>query len=119
MAEVLDLKKKDKAVCQKIEVDPFHISSSVVPSTRQLQDLKDHIRSMEEEKFHREEKFVSMKDSILGRYMQLEEEPETEFEREIACEETEVFILSTANLERVKEVLARLDNLASSNQRTA
>ena len=39
--------------------------------------------------------------------------------REIACEETEVFTLSTANLERVKEVLARLDNVASNNQRTA
>ena len=127
-------------------MDPFHISSSVVPSTRQLQDLKDHIRSMEEEKFHREEKFVSMKESILRRYMELEEEPETEFERsvwlqflasinqkrnilwfefyfhllrEIACEETEVFILSTANLERVKGVLAMLDNQFMENQRTA
>merc|ERR550539_137738 len=118
MAEVLDLKKKDKAVCQKIEVDPFHISSSTVPSTRQLQDLKDHIRSMEEEKFHREERFISLKESILRRYMELEEEPETEFEREIACEETEVFILSTVNLERVKEVLTRLDSVASNNQRT-
>ena len=39
--------------------------------------------------------------------------------REIACEETEVFILSTANLERVKEVLARLDSVETSNQRTA
>ena len=92
------MKKKDKAVCQKIEVskmekmiqvfnfshsqvDPFHISSSTVPSTRQLQDLKDHIRSMEEEKFHREERFISLKESILRRYMELEEEPETEFER--------------------------------------
>ena len=41
------------------------------------------------------------------------------FLREIACEETEVFTLSTVNLERVKEVLARLDSVASSNQRTA
>lgn len=62
-------------------MDPFHISSSVVPSTRQLQDLQDHIRSMEEEKFHREEKFVSMKEAILRKYMELEEEPETDFER--------------------------------------
>ena len=53
----------------------------MVPSTRQLQDLKDHIRSMEEEKFQREEEFVSLKNSILRRYMELEEEPETEFER--------------------------------------
>ena len=55
--------------------------STVVPSTTQLRDLKDHIRAMEEEKFHREERFVSMKDAILKRYMELEEEPDTEFER--------------------------------------
>ena len=36
---------------------------------------------MEEEKFQREEEFVSLKNSILRRYMELEEEPETEFER--------------------------------------
>ena len=41
------------------------------------------------------------------------------FLREIACEETEVFILSTANLERVKEVLTMLDTVAKTNQRTA
>ena len=41
------------------------------------------------------------------------------FLREIACEETEVFILSTANLERVKEVLTMLDTVAKNNQRTA
>ena len=38
-------------------------------------------RSMEEEKFVREESYVSMKDAILKRYSELEEEPETEFER--------------------------------------
>merc|ERR1719219_1440388 len=119
MVEVLELKKKDETLCQKMEVDPFYVSSTVVPSTRQLQDLKDHIRSMEEEKFQREEEFVSLKNSILRRYMELEEEPETEFEREIACEETEVFILSSANLERVKGVLTMLDNYFKNNQRTA
>merc|ERR1719219_308016 len=119
MVEVLELKKKDETLCQKMEVDPFYVSSTVVPSTRQLQDLKDHIRSMEEEKFQREEEFVALKNSILRRYMELEEEPETEFEREIACEETEVFTLSTTNLERVKGVLTMLDNYFKNNQRTA
>ena len=74
---------------------------------------------MEEEKFHREERFVSMKDAIRKRYRELEEEPDTEFERKIAFEETEVFILSTANLERVKGVLTMLDNVASNNQKVA
>lgn len=74
-------------------MDPFHISSSVVPSTRQLQDLKDHIISMEEEKHHREEKFISMKDSILRRYMELEEEPETEFERFVRLDFTFTLLL--------------------------
>ena len=41
------------------------------------------------------------------------------FRREIACEETDVFILSTANLERVKGVLTMLDNVASKKQKSA
>ena len=41
------------------------------------------------------------------------------FLREIACEETEVFILSTANLERVRGVLTILDRDFQNNQRTA
>ena len=44
MAEVLRLKKKDEEICQKMELDPFYISSTVVPSTTQLEALKEHIR---------------------------------------------------------------------------
>lgn len=118
MTEVLRLKKKDEDVCSKMELDPFHMSTSVVPSTSQLEALKDHIRSMEEEKFDREESYVSMKDAILKRYSELEEEPETEFERLIACEDTEAFVLSTSNLGKVKNVLKMLDDIASTNQKT-
>ena len=81
MVEVLRLKKKDENICHKMEMDPFHLSTTVVPSTTQLNGLKEHIRTMEEEKFDREERFVTMKETILKRYMELEEEPETEFER--------------------------------------
>ena len=41
------------------------------------------------------------------------------FRRKIAFEETGAFILSTANLERVKGVLTMLDNVASNNQKVA
>ena len=41
------------------------------------------------------------------------------FHRKIDSEESEVFILSTANLERVKGVLTMLDNVASNNQKAA
>jgi len=118
MEEVLRLKKKDEDICLKMEVDPFHLSSTVVPSTNQLEALKEHIRSMEEEKFDREERYLALKENILKRYMELEEEPETSFEREIACEETESFILSSSNLERAREVLTMLDNIMKKNQKT-
>ena len=150
MTEVLRLKKKDEDVCSKMGLDPFHMSTTVVPSTSQLEALKDHIRcgrskdfvfncsyslyrrSMEEEKFDREENYVTMKDAIMKRYSELEEEPESEFERFwshllqffifpfrlIACEDTEAFVLSTANLEQVKSVLKMLDDIATKNQKT-
>jgi len=51
----------------------------------------------EDEKFLREERFIELKDSILRLYEKLEEEPVTDMEREIACEDAGGFILSSSN----------------------
>ena len=109
MVEVLRLKKKDENICHKMEMDPFHLSTTVVPSTTQLNGLKEHIRTMEEEKFDREERFVTMKETILKRYMELEEEPETEFERYLP---SSLFCVSTFLV--TGKLLARTSRSSSS-----
>ena len=62
-------------------MDPYYISSTTVPTTAQLDAVKDHIKRMEEEKFDREERFINLKESILRLYTELEEEPMSDLER--------------------------------------
>ena len=57
------------------------MSSTTVATTYQMDGLKDHIRSMEDEKFIRLEQFVKLKESILNLYDELESEPSSELER--------------------------------------
>jgi len=118
MAEVLRLRKSDEELCQRLGVDPFYVSSSTVPTSAQMEGLQEHIRSLEEEKFTRLEQYIKLKETILALYTELEEEPDTDFEREVACEETDRFVLSTSNLASVGGVVKKLEERKTRNMRT-
>ena len=117
MREVLKLKNMDEDLCMKLNMDPYFISGTTVPTTAQLDGLKDHIRRMEELKFDREEQFITMKETILSLYEELEEEPLSDMEREVACEDTERFTLSASNLTEVGDIQRMLQNQAKANQK--
>lgn len=117
MKEVLKLRKQDEDLCQRLGMDPFYVSSTTVPTTYQMDGLKDHIRSMEDEKFIRLEQFVKLKESILNLYDELESEPSSELEREVACEETDRFVLSATNLSQVSSILKQLEGEVKKNQK--
>jgi len=117
MNEVLLLRKQDEDLCQRLGMDPYYVSSTTVPTTYQMDGLKDHIRSMEDEKFTRLEQFVNMKESILKLYQELESEPSTELEREVACEETDRFVLSSTNMSQVSSILKHLEEQVKKNQK--
>ena len=117
MTEVLKLKNMDEDLCMKLSMDPYYISGTTVPTTAQLDGLKDHIRRMEELKFDREEQFITMKETILSLYEELEEEPLSDMEREIACEDTERFTLSANNLTEVGNIQRMLQNQVKANQK--
>jgi len=117
MREVLKLKNMDEDLCMKLNMDPYFISGTTVPTTAQLDGLKDHIRRMEELKFDREEQFITMKETILSLYEELEEEPLSDMEREVACEDTERFTLSASNLTEVGNIQRMLQNQVKANQK--
>jgi len=117
MREVLKLKSLDEELCNKLCMDPYYISSTTVPTTAQLDGVKDHIKRMEEEKFDREERYINLKEGILHLYTELEEEPVSDMEREIACEDTDRFILSTTNLSQATDILKMLENQVKTNQK--
>jgi len=117
LEEVRLMRSKDEELCARLGRDPYYISSTAVPTKQQLEGLGEHIRELEEEKFALEEKFIRMKDDIINLYEELETEPATDFEREIACEDSERFVLSSSNMAGVGTVLGRLEEVRVANQR--
>ena len=98
-------------------MDPYYVKSTTVPTSYQMDGLKDHIRLMEDEKLRRLQQFIDRKENILKLYQELETEPETEFEREVACEETDKFVLSSTNLSQVSIILKNLEERVKKNQK--
>merc|ERR1719319_1515559 len=117
MGELKDLERKYKWLCLKLGMDPCHIPSSGVPSTSQLKMLEERIKILEKLKEERFEQFINLKQSIILMYEQLEVEPLTGLEREIACEEADNFILSTSKLASASSVLTELEDRRFLNQK--
>ncbi len=46
MAKVLELKKMDKVVCKQMQMEPYAISSTMIPSKAQFDGLKKHLDDM-------------------------------------------------------------------------
>ena len=115
-AEIARLRRSDKELCRRLGMDYYYISGCSVPGSIQIEGLKEHICSLEEEKLTRLQQFVDLKDNLLNLYIELEEEPESDFEREVACEDTERFVLSTANIALVGDIVKRLEKKVSDNK---
>ena len=115
--EMVVLCKNEEILCMRLGLDPYYVSYESVPSSQQIQDLKEHIQRLEEERWTRMEQLVKMKETILSLYNELEEEPVSELEREIICEtDTERFVLSTVNIAAIKDILKRLQEKVVTNK---
>jgi len=117
MKEVIALKRDDEELCKRLCMDPFYISTSAVPTTEKFEGLKDHIAGLETEKFTRLEKFFVLKENILSLYEDLESEPVTEFEREVVCEDADIFVLSSSNMSDVANILTELEERLKVNKK--
>jgi len=117
MNEVIALKREDEELCKRLCMDPYYISTSAVPTTEKFEGLKDHIASLETEKFTRLEKFFVLKENILALYEDLESEPVTEFEREVVCEDADKFVLSSSNMSEVANILTDLEERLKVNKK--
>lgn len=120
MKEAKALKRKDEQLCDKLDMEPFYVClMSTVPSTEKLDGLKEHIKMLEELRFTRLEQLLKMRDNILQMYSELETEPVTELEREIACEDPDKFTLSASNLAQVSSILNSLEERRELNKKMA
>lgn len=111
------LKKREEELCRRLQMDPTYMAANLLPTALQLQDLKEHIKKLEETEADRLKEFTQMKGTILRLYEELELEPMTDVEREIACEDTNRFILSQRNMDQVTRVLSSLVEKVQANQK--
>ncbi|TSK20021.1 Protein regulator of cytokinesis 1 [Bagarius yarrelli] len=109
--------EQDQDLCDILCSEPFSISPTAVPSLGQLESFRQHIAQLTAEKEQRHGKFVELKKKIILCMDDLDQLPETSFEKDIVCEDEEAFCLSKDNLDSLKVLLHQLESRKAENER--
>lgn len=117
LVEVKQLKKSDEELCARLSMDPFYISTRTVPTAKQMNELKDHIKKMETELVSRKQRVEKLRDDMVFLYEELNIEPMSDIEMSVVCENLDRFIYSTKNIDQVQSVRNGLENQLKENQR--
>ncbi|XP_062845980.1 protein regulator of cytokinesis 1b isoform X1 [Trichomycterus rosablanca] len=116
MQTLKSLIEQDQDLCDVLCSEPFSISASSVPSLEQLENVRQHITKQIMEKDQRHCKFVELKKKIILCMDDLDQLPETSFEKDIVCEDEEAFCLSKENIDSLRVLLHQLENRKAENE---
>ncbi|XP_053128405.1 protein regulator of cytokinesis 1 isoform X2 [Hemicordylus capensis] len=116
MQELKTLQDRDQDLCDLLCTPRYHIDSEAVPSLEELDRFRRHLAALAAEKERRRVEFLSTKQQIVSCMEELEHLPDSSFERDVACEDEEVFCLSTANITALKELLQQLEGRRAQNE---
>ncbi|KAI4876157.1 hypothetical protein NFI96_017583 [Prochilodus magdalenae] len=108
--------EQDQDLCDILCSEPYSISASSVPSLEQLESFRQHITALTEEKGRRHNKFIELKKKIILCMDDLDQLPETSFEKDIVCEDEEAFCLSNDNIDSLKVLLNQLQSKKAENE---
>ncbi|XP_030622333.1 protein regulator of cytokinesis 1b [Chanos chanos] len=117
MQQLKALTVQDQDLCDILCTKPFSISSNSVPSLEQLDSFQKHIASLSEEKERRQRQFLELKRQIILCMEDLDQLPETSFEKDVVCEDEEAFCLSRENIDSLKHLLNQLEGRRAENER--
>ncbi|KAJ8260902.1 hypothetical protein COCON_G00166250 [Conger conger] len=107
--EARSLQQQDEELCVELCATPYYIPSGTLPSRLQLQELRQHIHTLTQEKNSRVKVFEGLREDI-GRMMQeMGHEPETSLEKEAVCSDDDVFLLTHENIKALKLLLCQLE----------
>uniref|UniRef100_A0A673K9K1 Protein regulator of cytokinesis 1-like n=1 Tax=Sinocyclocheilus rhinocerous TaxID=307959 RepID=A0A673K9K1_9TELE len=101
--------QQDQDLCDILCDDLFPIHPERVPSQQQLQNYRQHINALCEI-VRRHAEFVEMKRQITVLMEDLEQHPDTSFEKDAVCEDEDAFCLSVENLRSLKVLLHQLES---------
>jgi len=113
MAEYASLKAVEEELCDQLFVTPYYVESGTVPSQKQLNDIKEHIETLQAEKNKRELLISSQKLDIMQLYDELGLTPQhfqshASFSQEFIGDETLTCYLPPEKMEKVAGVLEDL-----------
>ncbi|ESO89800.1 hypothetical protein LOTGIDRAFT_53299, partial [Lottia gigantea] len=95
------LKGQDQNLCEALCMTPYYIPTGSVPSRDQIKELEKHVASLKSTKDKRLSDFLTTKKDIIKLMDELEQDPETSFEKDVVLEAEDSFILSTDNLKKL------------------
>nr|XP_060611436.1 protein regulator of cytokinesis 1 [Anolis sagrei ordinatus] len=109
--ELKALQERDQDLCDLLCAEPFAATEEpgAVPSLAQLDAFRRHLAALTAEKERRWSEFLETKQQIVLCMEELEQSPETSFERDVICEDEDAFCLSADNIAALKELLQQLE----------
>uniref|UniRef100_A0A6Q2XH82 Protein regulator of cytokinesis 1b n=1 Tax=Esox lucius TaxID=8010 RepID=A0A6Q2XH82_ESOLU len=113
MQQLKALTERDQDLCDILCSEAYSLNPSTVPSLEQLDDFRQHIARQTE---RRHAEFVSIKRQIVLCMEDLDQLPETSFEKDIVCEDEDAFCLSNDNISSLKLLLAQLEGRKAENE---
>ncbi|XP_071257023.1 protein regulator of cytokinesis 1-like isoform X3 [Salvelinus alpinus] len=116
MQQLKALTERDQDLCDTLCSNPYVLDPNAVPSLEQLNSFHQHIASQTTEKERRHAEFVGIKRQIVLCMDDLDQLPETSFEKDIVCEDQEAFCLSKDNIASLKLLLGQLEERKAENQ---
>ncbi|CAL8245895.1 unnamed protein product [Lota lota] len=116
MQQLNALMEQDQDLCDILCSIPYGINADSVPSLEQLENFRQHVSSQMAEKGRRNAEFVDIKRQIILCMDDLDQVPETSFERDIVCEDEEAFCLSRENITSLKLLLCQLEERRAQNE---
>ncbi|XP_072518026.1 protein regulator of cytokinesis 1 isoform X2 [Salminus brasiliensis] len=109
LRELNNLRQQDEELCVTLCATPYYIPSGSMPSQTQLQELREHIKNLSEEKESRVKVFSGLREDIKSLMDEMGHEPETSLERESVCSDTDIFLLTHENIQALKLLLSQLE----------
>ncbi|KAM4618418.1 protein regulator of cytokinesis 1-like [Polymixia lowei] len=116
MEDLKALAARDRELCDIMCSTRFCIDEDSVPSLEQLKSYRSYLDDMTKEKERRHDEFVSIKKRIILCMDDLEQLPETSFEKDVIGEDEEAFCLSNDNITALKLLLSQLEERKAENE---
>ncbi|XP_073320669.1 protein regulator of cytokinesis 1b [Pagrus major] len=116
MQQLKALLEQDQDLCDILCSMPYGIAPDSVPTPEQLENFREHINNQNAEKVKRRAEFMELKKQIILYMDELDQIPETSFEKDVICEDEDTFCLSRENITSLKLLICQLEERKTENE---